>query len=113
MKKYYAVSDSGKVRNRFEIIDTKTGEFILASNEIISDKDAKINCYNKVVVLSVEDIDGNATIRKINIIKTLNFDISDYDKDYVKNLFAYIIESYENKKEFRSLNIEQRLVAEV
>ncbi len=113
MKKYYAISDSEEVRSRFEIIDTRTGEFVLASKEIISDKDAKRNCYNKTVVLSVEDIDGKATIKKIGIIKTLNFDIGDYDKEYVKNLFAYIIESYENKKEFRSLNIEQCLVSEV
>lgn len=113
MKKYYAISDRGEVRSRFEIIDTRTGEFVLASKEIISDKDAKRSCYNKTVVLSVEDINGKATIKKIGIIKILNFDIADYDKEYVKNLFAYIIESYENKKEFRSLNIEQCLVSEV
>ena len=112
MKKYYAISDSGKVRSRFEINDTRTGEFVLALREIISDEGTRINCYNKTVVLSVEDIDGKAAIKKIGIIKTLNFDIADYDKEYVKNLFAYIIESYEHKKEFRSLNIEQCLVSE-
>lgn len=63
--------------------------------------------------MSVEAIDGKAAIKKIGIVKTFNFDIGDYDKEYVKNLFAYIIESYENKKEFRSLNIEQCLVSEV
>ena len=113
MKKYYAISDSGKVRSRFEIIDTMTGEFVLASKKIISDKDVKRSCYNKTVVLSVEYIDGKAAIKKIGIVKTLNFDIGDYDYEYVKNIFVYLVESYENKKEFRSLNIEQCLVSEV
>jgi len=113
MKKYFAISENGETRCRYEVTNKVTGEFVLALKEIIPCKgiDDKTG-NNRVVVLTIEDIEGKTIIKKIGIVKTLNFCIDDCDDKYNKTLFAYLIKSYENENKFKSLVIEQCLISE-
>ena len=113
MTKYYAISEHGTNRDRFEITNKQTGRYKKTSNETIlnetSDTEAK---YNKLELLRLEIIDGKAVVEKIGLFKTSNFTINDCDTGCVEQLFSKTIRNYEKKKTILSDTFEYPFLLE-